>query len=113
MMPGTAHRAINHQTFRQRAAVMRARCADGEKLFTASGHKNRFAEGVPQKHFTIAHVSGLVAFFKIRSLELAGFFSHKISPPCSIRIAPEPLIVLTRVLSFNPILPSATRGSLP
>jgi hypothetical protein len=37
MMPRTVHRAIDHQTFRQWAAVMRACCADGEKLFTTSG----------------------------------------------------------------------------
>ena len=69
-MPGTVHRAIDHQTFRQRAAVMCARCADGEKLFTASGHKNRFAKRVTQKHFSIAHVSSLVAFLKIRRAQL-------------------------------------------
>src|SRR5207342_3667995 len=81
MMPGAVHRAIDHQTFRQRAAVMCARCADGEKLFTASGHKNRFAEGVSQKHLTIAHVSGLRAFFKIRSLKLVRCFGHRRNLP--------------------------------
>src|SRR5262245_50792264 len=82
MMPGAAHRAIDHETLCQRAAVMRARCADGEKLFTASGHKNRFAKRVTQKHFSLAHFFGLIAFFKIRSLKFDGFFSHRISFCC-------------------------------
>src|SRR4030095_8142896 len=79
VMSWTMHRAIDHQTFGQRAAVMRACCADGEKVITASGDKNRFAKRVSQKHFSLAHVFGLIAFFKIRSLKLAGCFSHRIS----------------------------------
>jgi hypothetical protein len=79
MVPWTVHRAIDHQTFGQWPAVMRARSADGEKVVTSSGHKNRFVKCVSQKHFSIAHASGLIAFFKIRSLKLAGSFSHRIS----------------------------------
>src|SRR4029077_20954832 len=79
MMPGTAHRAIDHQTFGQRAAVMRACRADGEQVITASGDQNRFSKRVTQEHFSLAHVFGLKAFFKIRSLKFAGCFSHRIS----------------------------------
>src|SRR4029453_10939834 len=53
--------------------------ANGEKLLASSGHKNRFTKRVPQKHFSITHVFGLIAFFKIRSLKFAGCFSHRIS----------------------------------
>src|SRR4029434_16077 len=63
MMPRTVHGAIDHQTFRQWAAVMRARCADSEKVITASGDENRFAKRVTQEHFSLAHVFGLTAFF--------------------------------------------------
>src|SRR5215831_9478001 len=58
---------------------MRACGANGEKLLASSGHKNRFTKRVSQKHFSITHVFGLIAFFKIRSLKFAGCFSHRIS----------------------------------
>src|SRR5262249_51846587 len=79
MMPGAVHRAIDHQPFCQWTAIMCARCGNGEKVVAASGHKNRFAKRMSQKHFSVAEVFSLMAFFKIRSLKFAGSFSHRIS----------------------------------
>src|SRR5215472_3561728 len=58
---------------------MRACGANGEKLVASSGYKNRLTKRVSQKHFSITHVFGLIAFFKIRSLKFARCFSHRIS----------------------------------
>src|SRR5215470_10600084 len=90
MMPWTVHRAIDHQTFRQRPAVMRASRADRKKLVAASGNKHWFAKRVSQKHFAVGNLFGFAAFFEIRSPELARCFSHKDSPcSCNIRIVPD------------------------
>jgi hypothetical protein len=74
---------MDNQTFRQRPAVVRACCADGEEFFIPPRDKNRFAKRAAQEDSSISHLLDLYAFFKIRSFKLARFFSHKDFPFCS------------------------------
>src|SRR5262245_29375922 len=96
MMPGAVHRAIDHQTFGQRAAIMRACRADSEKSIASSGNKNRFAKRVTQNHFSIAHVFRRIALFKIRSLKFGGCFSHRISLLLTYESHPTDLITVLK-----------------
>src|SRR6266480_1695930 len=77
MMPGAVHSAVDHQTFRQRSAVMGALCADGKEFFATPGDKNWFPERVSREHRSIGEVIDTATLFKIRSLWFARRFSHK------------------------------------
>ena len=50
MMPGTAHRVPDYESFGKRATVVAAYGTDGKPLGLAANEKNRFASGMSSEH---------------------------------------------------------------
>jgi hypothetical protein len=50
MMPGTAHRVPDYESFGKWATVVAAYCADGKPLGLAAYEKNRFTSGMSSEH---------------------------------------------------------------
>jgi hypothetical protein len=55
-MPGTPHSVLNHESLRQRSAVVGTGGADREHLITSAGKQHGFFADVTCKHTSIGEV---------------------------------------------------------
>jgi hypothetical protein len=56
VMPGTANRVVDEQTFSERSTVMRARGADGKDVIATSREQDGVAIRVAEQHRTVGDI---------------------------------------------------------
>src|SRR5690606_39533728 len=81
VVPRAADRVTDHEALGERAAVVRARRADGEDAIAAPRQEHRLATGVAEERTSILHLAGLGAVRdEIRTRELSCLSTHACAP---------------------------------
>jgi hypothetical protein len=78
MVPGASHGIADDQSFREWAAVVRARRADREQFVAATRQKHRVVAHMPAHHAAIGNVSERNAAREIRPFRLGLLSCHDV-----------------------------------
>ena len=82
-MPGTAHRAADNESLGERAAIVRAMGADGERLGAATHEQHRLFLHMANELAAIWQFSGGDSKREIGAGGLRLIFSHSVLPSCA------------------------------